>query len=300
MKILIGEDDPVYSRILEKTLAKWGYEVITCCDGSSVLEELEKENAPKLLMLDWMMPVIDGVEVCKTIRQAKKEPFIYIILLTSKDRKADIVEGLAAGADDYVIKPFHIEELQARLRAGRRILELQDRLISSREAMRTRATCDALTGILNRGAIMEVLTKKLSQAVRENSPLAVVMLDIDHFKQVNDKFGHMAGDAVLRETASRLQSSLRPYDEIGRYGGEDFLVILPGCDAMDALKQAERLRAFIGEKAMDTSEGMITVTISLGMTTINESTTETDLLVKIADKALYVAKNNGRNHVEFL
>lgn len=300
MKILVGEDDHVYSRILEKTLTKWGYEVITCCDGREVVEELEKEHAPNLLMIDWMMPVIDGVEICKTIRQAKKEPFIYIILLTSKDRKTDIVEGLAAGADDYVIKPFHIEELQARLRAGRRILELQDRLIASREAIRTMATYDALTGVLNRGAIMEALTKKLSQAVRENSPLAVVMLDIDHFKQVNDKLGHMAGDAVLRETASRLKASLRPYDEIGRYGGEEFLVILPGCDSLDALKQAERLRAFIGEKPMNTSEGMLTVTISLGLTAINESTTETDLLVKIADKALYLAKNNGRNRVEFL
>lgn len=299
MKILIGEDDPVYSKILEKMLIKWGYEIISCSNGKEVLEELEKENAPNLLMIDWMMPVIDGVEVCKTIRQTKKEPFTYIILLTSKDGKTDIVEGLAAGADDYVVKPFHLEELQARLRAGRRILELQDRLVSSREAIRAMAIHDSLTGILNRGAIMEVLTKKVAQAVRENGPLAVVLLDIDHFKQINDRLGHIAGDAVLRETASRLKSSLRIYDDVGRYGGEEFLVILPGCDSADAVKQAERLRACIGEKAMDTSEGMITVTISLGVTTVN-NTAETGPLIKTADKALYLAKNNGRNRVEIM
>ncbi len=301
MKVLIAEDDPISRRLLESKLVKWGYDVIVTSHGKEALEKLKSDNTPGLAILDWMMPEMDGVAVCREVRKQAKEPYIYILLLTAKGRKEDIIEGMDAGADDYITKPFYSHELEVRLRAGRRIVELQEELISARESLRIQATRDALTGVWNRAAIVDQVRQELSRAGRERTSISIIMADLDHFKKINDTYGHMAGDAVLREATRRMQSVLRIYDQIGRYGGEEFLIILPGCNKSVAFAIADRLRKSIGEEAVNTPEGIIHVTCSLGVTVVDEAKEEDiDQIIKVADTELYRAKEGGRNRVEVL
>ncbi len=229
MKILIADDSIVSRHLLEATLRKWGYDVMVACDGAEALELLQRQDAPSLIILDWMMPGMTGVEVCRRIRQRDGEPYTYILLLTSKSQKEDLIEGMEAGADDYITKPFDQNELQVRLRAGTRLVDLQAQLLKAREDLREQATRDFLTRLWNRSSIITELGRELARAVREARPLGVVIVDLDHFKHVNDTYGHLAGDAVLREAARRMQNSIRQYDSIGRYGGEEFLILFPGC-----------------------------------------------------------------------
>ncbi len=299
MRILIAEDDPVSRRLLETFLVKWGYDVVVAGDGAQAWKVLQREDAPKLVVLDWMMPGMDGVQVCCEVRNRADRPYVYIILLTAKGHKEDIIEGIEAGADDYLTKPFDAHELRARLRAGRRILDLQEELVSAREALRVQATHDPLTGLWNRGAILDILRRELGRAQREGVPLGVVMADLDHFKRINDTHGHLAGDAVLQEATRRMRASVRPYDAIGRYGGEEFLIVVPACDAVSALHQAERLRASISGAPMKISQGLMPVTLSLGVAASGVAKdADADLLLRAADAALYRAKNAGRNRVE--
>jgi diguanylate cyclase (GGDEF)-like protein len=299
VKVLIAEDDMVSRRLLEAMLTKWGYEVMVTCDGVEAWEVLQGADAPSLAILDWMMPGMDGVEVCRSVRQRGQEPYIYLLLLTTKGRKENIIEGLDAGADDYLTKPFDPQELQVRLRTGMRIVTLQAEIIEAREALRVQATHDALTGVWNRRAILEMLGTELVRSSRDDLPVAVAMADLDHFKRVNDTYGHIAGDAVLREAVSRMRALLRPYDAMGRYGGEEFLVVLPGCTAQDAFRLAERLRIGISQEPMVIPGGTIEVTGSLGVAT-NDMTAALDAtaLIHVADTALYRAKAGGRNRVE--
>jgi len=299
MKILIADDDPVSRRRLETILSKWGYEVITARDGTEAWRELQAEDSPSLAILDWMMPGVDGPELCRRIRKRGDERYTYVIILTSLDTRDDLVLGMESGADDYVVKPFDAQELRVRLRAGRRILELQSQLIAAREALEVKATHDALTGLWNRAAILEMLDCELARSERENKPLCVVLGDIDKFKHVNDTYGHLAGDAVLRETARRATSVVRRYGPVGRYGGEEFLFVVPVCGGPDALRVAERIRGSIGTAPMDTSEGLIPVTISLGVAvTEGRGPVNRDALLRAADRALYQAKRAGRDRVE--
>jgi two-component system cell cycle response regulator len=301
MRILIAEDDPVSRRLLEAKLVKWGYDVVVTCDGAEAWDALRSEDAPRLAILDWMMPGVDGVEICSRMRKEAREPYTYIILLTALHRDEDIVNGMEAGADDYITKPFKANELRVRLRAGRRIIELHNELIEAREALREQATHDPLTGLWNHEEILRILGRQLSRAEREGGDVSVVMADLDHFKRVNDTHGHMAGDAVLRQTARRMVSQVRDYDYIGRYGGEEFLLVLPGCDGKRAGNLAERVCQSIGSESMDIPEGMIPVTISLGVaSTRKASKSDADSLVQAADLALYRAKENGRNRVEIV
>jgi diguanylate cyclase (GGDEF)-like protein len=246
-----------------------------------------------------MMPGMNGVELCRRVRAEKKEPYTYIILLTGQQQDEDIVTGMEAGADDYIFKPFNHNELRVRLRAGRRIIELQDELIAAREIFQAKANRDSLTGLLNHEEILGVLEQELVRTERAGKCVSVIMADLDHFKMVNDTYGHMAGDEVLRSAARRMQLLTRAYDSVGRYGGEEFLIILPECGKERAVAFAERLRADMSSEKMDTSEGLIPVTVSLG---VAESSKERRLnayaLVKAADEALYLAKGNGRNRVE--
>ncbi len=297
MRILIAEDDPISRRLLEVTLGKWGYEVISCPDGQSAWEILQQPEAPSLAILDWMMPGMDGLQVCREVRQLITEPYTYMLLLTAKSQKADIIAGLEAGADDYLTKPFDANELRMRLRAGRRILDLQEELIFVREELREQATHDSLTRLWNRAATCEILQRELERAEREELPLSLILADIDFFKRINDTYGHLAGDAVLRETAQCMKSFVRPYDGIGRYGGEEFLRVLPGCDTDGAVTLAERLRESIESSALVLAEGIIPITLSLGVST-NSITQDMETLIGAADAALYRAKNNGRNRVE--
>jgi two-component system cell cycle response regulator len=299
MRILIAEDDPSFRRLLEETLAMWGYNVVVAENGDAALQILQSEDPPRLAMLDWMMPGMEGVEVCRKVREKMKEPYTYIILLTSQQGDEDLVTGMEAGADDYITKPFLHNELRLRLRAGRRIIELQNELIAARDTFQAKAIRDSLTGLLNHEEILRVLGEELVRADREKKYVGAVMADIDYFKLINDTYGHLAGDAVIRLTAERMRPVLRSFDSIGRYGGEEFLVVLPGCDGECTEYLAERLRSVVSDKNMDTPEGMIPVTISLGVAASGgESGWDADTLVKAADAALYRAKENGRNRVE--
>ena len=217
MQILIAEDDVITRRTLEALLVKWGYAVIVVRDGVEAWEILQGDAAPRLVILDWMMPGLDGVQICRQVRQRAAAPDVYMLSLTAKGNQEDTINGLEAGADDYLTKPFHGLELKARLRSGRRILELQQQLIAAREAFRLQATHDLLTGPWNHAAILDILQRELNRARRESNPPGVVMGDLDHFKRVNDTYGHLAGDAVLREVAKRLSASVRPYDSVARY-----------------------------------------------------------------------------------
>lgn len=296
MKILVADDEPISRHLLERFLRKWQYEVLVACDGSEAWQALEREDAPRLVILDWVMPGMDGAEICRKVRQQTDRPYTYILLLTGKSKKQDLVEGLEAGADDYLPKPFDKEELRVRLRAGRRILELQEQLIAGREGQKFQATHDALTGLWNRAGILEILEKEVARARRQSSPLSIVLADLDHFKRINDTYGHLAGDAVLREAAQRMRASVRSYDSVGRYGGEEFLIALPGSSTVN---QAERIRASVGANPVDTPEAPITVTLSLGVAVWQEDGKATvDTLLRPADAALYRAKKAGRNRVE--
>jgi PleD family two-component response regulator len=209
MKVLAADDNPISQTVLRSMLLKWGYDVVTASDGDQAWQVLHSPQAPSLAILDWMMPGQDGVEICRRLRAAGKEPYTYVLLLTSRSDCQDLVEALDAGADDYLTKPFNSSELRARLRAGRRIIELQEQLLAAQEELRMRATHDGLTGLLNRFAIMEILRRELARCSRENQPISILMADLDKFKHVNDSLGHLAGDAVLRESAARMQASFR-------------------------------------------------------------------------------------------
>ena len=296
MRILIAEDSSVQRQILTSVLEEWGYEVVSAEDGNEAWNLLRNGNAPQLALLDWIMPEMDGTEVCQKVRERGNEPYTYLILLTSLDEKTNTVKGLDAGADDYLTKPFDPHELRARLRVGERMLEIQRELITAREELRLQATQDSLTGMLNRRLVLDILERELTRGQRLELPLAVLMIDIDHFKAVNDAYGHQAGDAVLKEVAARVSTTVRPYDSVGRYGGEEFLVILPGCDEPRAQIVAERLCCVVSREAILTDAVEISVTLSVGLALSAQGETS-ERLVHAADRALYEAKRNGRNRV---
>ena len=300
MKALIAEDNPAFRQVLERMLVKWGYEVVAAVNGLDALQRLQTPDPPRLALLDWMMPGLDGVEVCRRVREQTREPYIYILLLTAKDRAEELVEGMEAGADDYLRKPVNSHELRVRLRAGRRILDLQEELVRAREALRRQATRDALTDLWNRTALCDILHRELKRAERESGTLSLIMADLDHFKRVNDTLGHCAGDAVLREAARRMAACIRPYDAAGRYGGEEFLIILPGCDRAGAMQRAEEIRSAIAAAPFPVCDGgAVNVSCSLGVTCSSDVPRfDAIVLTRAADEALYAAKNNGRNRVE--
>jgi len=287
--------------VLKVLLSKWGYEVLEAEDGEQAWNILEEENSPRLVVADWVMPGLDGPDLCRRLRESGDKSYHYIILLTSRDSKEDIVGGLNAGADDYITKPFKPEELEVRLRVGKRILALQNSLEEALALQRYQAQHDPLTGILNHGEILQVLEREISRADRQRGSLAVIMGDLDHFKKVNDTYGHVAGDAVLVEVAERMRRNIRLYDALGRYGGEEFLLVLPGCTADEAYQIANRILKNIQSQPVLFQDNSIPVTISLGLAfnKVGERSEQTDL-VQAADTALYQAKQNGRNRVEII
>jgi len=297
-RLLIADDSLVSRHLLDSTLKKWGYDVRTVADGTEAWNQLQAEDAPDLAILDWVMPGLTGPEVCKLVRQQEREKYTYLILLTSKSLKEDLIEGMESGADDYVTKPFDQHELQVRLRAGIRILELQAELMAAREELREQATKDPLTKLWNRRHILEVLDRELARIQRHDTSLGVIMLDLDHFKAINDTYGHLTGDEVLRETARRLRAAVRQYDSVGRYGGEEFLVVMPGCGGSDIENQSERLRLSLCQTPMKIGDLELNVTGSFGATfALPAYRANQQDLVKVADEALYRAKRAGRNRV---
>ena len=299
MRILIADDSVVSRHLLEATLRKWGYDVVVACDGSQAWEMLSSPDAPRLAILDWVMPGLSGPEVCQRVRQASRTGelnYTYLLLLTSKSDREDLIEGMESGADDYLTKPFDHNELKVRLRAGSRVIDLQRELVAAREELREQATKDFLTRIWNRSSILDILQRELVRAAREKRPVGVVLGDLDHFKNINDTFGHFAGDAVLREFTRRALAVMRPYDAMGRYGGEEFLMVLPGCDPTCTLSQTERLRVAIAGEAVSIEETPYSLTCSFGAACWLPGTNVTaEALIRAADDALYAAKKQGRN-----
>ena len=299
MKILIAEDEMVSRRLLETFLRKWGYAVVTVAKGDDAWALLEAEEPPRLAILDWMMPGIEGVEICRRVRERSERPYTYMILLTARGHKQSLLAGLKAGADDYLSKPFDAEELRARLQVGERILKVQDELIATRDALHFQATHDVLTGMASRGAAFQFLARELARARRESKSVGIALADIDHFKAINDKFGHMAGDLVLQEIARRMTKFTRPYDCVGRYGGEEFLMIFPDSTDEGIPRLAERMRKTIEASPVRTPEGEIAVTASFGVLVVHGSGhNDVNELLRLADAALYRAKHAGRNRVE--
>jgi diguanylate cyclase (GGDEF)-like protein len=297
---LVAEDEITFRHMLKTFLTKWGYEVVVVSDGLEAWKVLQKEDRPRLALLDWMMPNMDGVEICRAIRERKPDPYTYLLLLTSRDQKQDVVEGIEAGADDYLIKPFDPRELRARIHTGERIIELEDRLIRAQEALRELATHDALTGLLNRRACLDLLLAELNRGCRTGNPVCIVMADIDHFKGINDTHGHQTGDEVLCEVARRMQRSLRRYDTIGRFGGEEFLLVLPECSPEEGVKLAERICHLVHSEPVKAKNEHIEVSISLGVAVANQLVPAgLEALLGSVDAALYRAKEAGRNRVEF-
>lgn len=297
IKVLIAEDDRVCSRILDKRLRQWGYQTLLAKNGNEAWRALQKPGQ-RVALLDWMMPKIAGVELCRRIRQISKPNYTYIILLTSKDQTQDVIKGLQAGADDYMTKPVNFLELHARLQTGRRIIQLEDHLLETQKRLYELSTRDNLTALWNRATILQFLEEELAQGAREKSPTSAIMLDVDEFKMINDSFGHLAGDSVLRSVADSLTGNVRIYDKIGRYGGDEFLAVLPNCSIRNVLKIAERLRAACAKKKIRVPGGSISVTISLGCSSSEpKDLLSADRLIWDCDRALYQAKRWGRNRV---
>lgn len=293
-RILVADDDPVTRIRLRATLERLGYEVVLARDGFEAHSILSKPDAPLLVILDWEMPGHAGVDLCRYIRQAREEPYTYVVILTGRSRIEDVIEAMDAGADSFLRKPVDMAELKARLRPGMRLLELQRQLIEAREEFRHQATHDPLTGLLNRRAILEILKGAVAAP-----PVTVAMVDIDHFKQINDRFGHDIGDRVLIEAAQLMRLSLRPEDAVGRIGGEEFLVVLPSCEEPHGQAIGERLRRRAEQAEISVNGQFVPLTFSVGIATDAREVGAVpyDALMKAADVALYRAKCGGRNQV---
>jgi len=296
MRILIADDDPTSRVILKELITKHGHDVVTAVNGTEAWQAMQQPDAPRMLILDWMMPEMDGMEVCRRIREQDTDLPPHIIMLTARGGKADIIAGLNAGADDYLAKPFDSGELSARINVGCRLIEMQNKLLEARNALDHEARHDYLTSILNRRAILEALSREISLQEREPSGLAIGICDLDHFKKINDAYGHQVGDDVLCGVVRLVESSLRPYDYLGRLGGEEFAIIAPNIINGDVIPLYERLRAAVAARPFPTRQKDLSITVSIGVAVWSEKMTESTLLAA-ADAALYTAKNKGRNCV---
>jgi len=298
MKALIVEDEPEFRLLLSVLLRQLDFDVIEAMDGLTAWDIIQKTQIP-LVLTDWVMPQMQGPELIQKIRGANFPYYTYIILLTARTAQRDVVDGIMSGADDYLVKPFDQDELQARLSIAERILGLESRLRETLEQLRLVALRDGLTGVLNRRAIYEVAENELERARRESARLSFLMIDIDNFKKINDRFGHAMGDQALRLVVDTIVSNLRPYDSVGRWGGEEFLVLLPNTNHEEATQIAERLRTSVARSRLEFIESnSVELRISLGVTCTSFGEDQyIDKLVSQADKALYKAKNLGKDRV---
>ncbi len=304
MLVLVADDDRGTLTLLAKTLARWQLEVVQVSDGHAAWDALNGGLRPSVAILDWMMPGLDGPDLCRRIRSHPAIATMHVILLTSRDGHGDIVAGLEAGADDYVVKPFDVDELRARVHVGIRIATLQQRLAAQVEELKTAhdelarlATIDGLTELLVRRRWMELATTEFGRFRRYRRPSSVLLADLDFFKRVNDTFGHVAGDHVLKRFAEVLRSACRGLDAIGRVGGEEFAVLLPETTLADAAIVGQRVVDGCRSMRVAVPHGKIHVTCSVGLAEITAGDREIEAVMRRADAALYTAKRSGRDRI---
>ena len=310
-RILVVDDHPDNVEIIDARLSSRGYQIETAANGEEALARVHA-NPPHLILCDVMMPVMDGYEVSRRVKNDESLPYIPIILVTARDSTADKVEGLEAGADDYLTKPINFPELEARVRSMLRIKRLQDELdLKNRELERTNqelevanrklrklSITDGLTELFNHRHVHELLHEEFERSRRSGEPLAVVMIDLDRFKAVNDTYGHPTGDVILYETARIIRETAREIDMVGRYGGEEFIAILPNTAEEEAAKFAERVRAAVEGYVFRDEANEVRMTASSGVASFPGPDSDTpEALLKRADESLYVAKESGRNRV---
>jgi len=300
MKILVADDDSISRTVLQHLLIRWGHEPVIACDGEEALAIMRGEDPLRLLLLDWEMPKLDGLEVCRELRELKTDLPPYIIFVTAKDSASEIVRALEYGGSDFVKKPFNKDELGARIRVGVRNLELQAELVEARRLMERLAMYDALTGVYNRRAIMDILPREINRAERNHQCLAVAIADLDHFKTVNDRFGHAVGDRVLIAAVKTLQGCIRLSDCIGRWGGEEFILLTAVdkrfMDNHELPQLFERIRVAIETQQIEHEGQAIPITTSIGVTCASTGAS-IEAILHAADMALYQAKNEGRNRI---
>lgn len=301
-RILVADDDPLERKIVSAVLKKNGHESILAEDGRQAWDVLQQEK-PRFLITDWSMPVMDGLELTRIIRAADLPGYTYIILLTARDQSNDLVAGLEAGADDYLKKPFDPQELLARIAVGERILHLEDKLKAMLAKLEQQAMYDSLTNVMNRRAIYLFAQGQLERARRAGEPFSLIFLDVDNLKAINDQHGHLFGDVAIKAVARTIQTSSRPYDGVGRWAGDEFVIILPGVDSPNARKIASRILQGVSSQRLPvTNQTEIQISLSAGIVTITKvilSEHMLDALVDSADEALYRAKRSGRNQVQF-
>jgi len=296
MRALVADSDPERLRQLEGWLGKWGYDVTPARTGAEAWSRLEGERSAILVILAWRMEGMPGIDVCRRLRLQPDLPTGYVLLLADRADGEDLLDGLNAGADDFLFAPLDAVEVRARVRTGARIVEIEQALKASQDALRVQSTRDPITGSWNRATILDVLHKERERARRKSGSVGIVLADLDTFRKVNETYGHPIGDEVLREAARRMSSSLRPYDAVGRVAGEEFLIVLPGSDGLGALTVAERIRESFARRPVHTTAGPVPVTLSLGVAAEGgEAATEAATLLRAADGALKRAQQTGRN-----
>lgn len=298
-KILVAAGDPVTRHVFNSTLRKWHYDVVLAENGLEAWEALQQEGAPPLAILDWIMPSMNGVDICREVRRREQSAYTYILLLTEKERKQEILTGMEFDADDYLNKPFNPQELQMRLRAGHRMLDLHRELLTARKALRSQSVRETLTGVWNRHAIMNALNEELERAKRERSAVGIILAALDHLARIDESYGYLTGDAVLRTIGECLRRSIRPYDSVGRYERDTFLLIAPGCNLSGVVTMAERLRLTIQTVNVPACEDHLSFTVSLGVGSTHVAPTlEPDVLMAMVESALERARQSGFNRVE--
>ncbi|MBI5724371.1 MAG: diguanylate cyclase [Planctomycetes bacterium] len=303
MKVLVAEDDPGYCRVLQQRLQEWGFDTTVAANGNDAWQQLQNADAPKLAIIDWVIPGQDGLALCKKLRQSAYGRHTYVILMTGKHGEDRLIDGLKAGADIYMSKPsdsLDFDYLQACLKTARRIVSFQENLASACDLLKLQSMKDSLTGTWNHSACLEMLCQEITRSARRETKLCIGMADLDHFKRVNDTYGHQAGDEMLRQVVSRMNSVVRPYDTIGRYGGEEFLVILPECQARQACQVARRMVSAVSSSPYDLRQVKnASMTVSVGLAVCSDpKNVNAEALIGLADQALYRAKHSGRDRVE--
>src|ERR1700678_3334024 len=299
LTILVADDSSVFREFIEQSLSGKNYKVLLAKTGREAIK-LFSQHDPHIAIVDWTMPDMTGGEICRHIRAANKSSYTYVVIVTASTEKERRIEGLAAGADDYLTKPFDGGELVARLGVGSRIAQLHQELAEKNRLLGELALTDSLTGLPNRRAVEEWASHQLSAAARHHFSFWVVYADLDNFKSVNDRFGHHAGDTVLKQFAELLKQSSRRSDICARIGGEEFLFVLTHNTFEDARRVIERLRLQFSETWFEFQGQHVSVTASFGVTQFRKEDTQNfDALVRRADAALFEAKRQGRNRVEF-